>query len=562
MNTRTLILYILLALIPVYSFGQSKLSAQDYYIEALRHFLSGDMKKADLLLDKCIKEDNRHDAAYYYKAMVCLNKSEVDNTIRYLSKARSLSPDNDWYTTTLARLYALSNEMEMAIKLYEELIAKHPNKSSNYYEIIELYGSAEQYSKALEVLDKIEMIRGGADKNIADLKYDLLIYNGQQEQANEFLQNYFNENPSAHYAFLLGDVQLSSYKDSTALSLFEQALELDPDYTPAYYGIAQVALMRADYNEFFKNIETFTSDPDVNTMLKLDIITREILSPEMIRAFKPKVDTLISNLESAHPSDTTVISFCANYNIAVGETERGIELLKKNIEVNPESFLANYDYLRQMYSISKFEEVITQGAEVAKRFPNNENILEIIAISHWQLEQIEEAVNIYKTILGFLPKDHPMRKYCYSSLGDLYFKLDQSKTAFKFYEEALKIDENFISTLNNYAYYLSLEGKKLKKALEMSKKTIDAEPNNSTYLDTYGWILHLLGQNEEAKKYIKQAIVNGGKGSAAVIDHYGDILFDLGEYDLAFLYWSDAHKMDPTLGIDKKISEKRKELSK
>lgn len=170
MKIRTLILYILLALIPVYSFGQSKLSAQDYYIEAVRHFLSGDMKKADLLLDKCIKEDNRHDAAYYYKAMVCLNKSEVDKTIRYLSKARSLSPDNDWYTTTLARLYALSNEMEMAIKLYEELIAKHPNKSSNYYEIIELYGSAEQYSKALEVLDKIEMIRGGADKNIADLK--------------------------------------------------------------------------------------------------------------------------------------------------------------------------------------------------------------------------------------------------------------------------------------------------------------------------------------------------------------------------------------------------------
>ena len=72
----------------------------------------------------------------------------------------------------------------------------------------------------------------------------------------------------------------------------------------------------------------------------------------------------------------------------------------------------------------------------------------------------------------------------------------------------------------------------------------------------------VLAKNEEAKKYIKQAIVNGGKGSAAVIDHYGDILFDLGEYDLAFLYWSDAHKIDPTLGIDKKISEKRKELSK
>ncbi len=556
------ILYIFLLIIPFATRAQGKLTTDDYYIEAVRHFLSGDMEKADLLLDKCLKEDKNHDAAYYYKAMVCLNKSQIDNTIRNLSKARSLDPENTWYTITLARLYALSNEMEMAIHLYEELIAKNPNKSSNYYEIIELYGSAKQYSKALEVLEKIELIRGGADQTIADMKYELLIFNGENDKANEFLLSYYNENPCASHAYILGDIALSSYNDSLACAYYDQALELDPEFAPVYYGMAQAAMLRGDFKEYFANLNKFVNNEQIYPMFKLEIINQEVFTPEIIKTFKPQVDTLISNLATTHPSDTSTIALCANYYVATGDIEQGLKLHKHNIELNPESLLAHYDYLSQLYRLTKYEEAITQGLESIKTFPTNENIYEIVALSYWNSEKTEEAIDIYKQILGFLKKDHPMIKYCYSSLGDMYFKLNQSKTAFNYYEKALKIDENFTMVLNNYAYYLSLEKKKLKKALEMSKKTIEAEPNNSTYLDTYGWILHLMGKNEEAKKYLKQAIVNGGKSSADVINHYGDILFALGEYDLAFLYWSDANKMDPTLGIDKKISDKRKEISK
>ncbi len=49
-------------------------------------------------------------------------------------------------------------------------------------------------------------------------------------------------------------------------------------------------------------------------------------------------------------------------------------------------------------------------------------------------------------------------------------------------------DDN-VMALNNYAYYLSEQGKDLHKAESMSYKTIKAEPNNGTYLDTYAWIL-------------------------------------------------------------------------
>ncbi|MBR2947999.1 MAG: tetratricopeptide repeat protein [Bacteroidales bacterium] len=562
MRKYRLIITIILVFIPSMIWGQEKLSADDYFIEGMRHFLSGEMDKADKLFDNCIKLDNKHDAAFYYKSMIALNNSDEDKGLKYLSTAHHLNPENSWYTITLARFYTLRDEMEMSIKLYEELIEKNPNKSSNYYEIIEVYGYAKQYDKALEALDKIELIQGGADPTTADFRYELLLRKGDNEKASEHLLNYFNENPTDKHAFLLGEEALSSYNDSLAASYYNTALEFNPEFGPAHYGLSQVSLMRNQINDFFFHIDKLIRAEDVSLEFKINLLNNEIITPDFVRAFKPNVDSLISALLQTYPSDTITYSIAANYNVAIGENEKGLELNKKSMELNPSSLYAHYDYISQLYRLSMYDEAIKQGIESLKLFPTNEGINEIVALSYWQKNDYEKAIERYLYILTFLEKEHPMIIYCYSSLGDLYFKLNQSKTAFKYYEMALEINKDHLPVLNNYAYYLSLTGKKLKKALDMSQKTIDAQPDNPTYLDTYGWILHLLGDNQSAKKYIKLAIINGSKQNADVIDHYAEILFALGEYDLAFLYWSDAHKLDPSLGIDKKITEKQNSLKR
>ena len=51
--------------------------------------------------------------------------------------------------------------------------------------------------------------------------------------------------------------------------------------------------------------------------------------------------------------------------------------------------------------------------------------------------------------------------------------------------------------LNNYAYFLSLEGRELEKALTMSSRAIALTDNNPTYLDTHAWVLFKLGRTAE-----------------------------------------------------------------
>ena len=88
-----------------------------------------------------------------------------------------------------------------------------------------------------------------------------------------------------------------------------------------------------------------------------------------------------------------------------------------------------------------------------------------------------------------------------------------------------------IYCMNNYAYYLSINGDDLQKAEQMSYKTVQAEPKNATYLDTYAWILFLQKRYTEAKIYIDLAIKNDTDSiqNSVIWEHAGDVYAKLGD---------------------------------
>ena len=146
----------------------------------------------------------------------------------------------------------------------------------------------------------------------------------------------------------------------------------------------------------------------------------------------------------------------------------------------------------------------------------------------------------------------------------------QSDKAYAAFDSCLQWKPDQVMTLNNYAYFLSVDGKDLKKAEEMSAKTIKAEPKNSTYLDTYAWILYKEERYTEAKLYIDQALANLSDSAmrADLLEHAGDIYYAAGLREQALDYWTQAVKAGSanaaTLrqkiagGMGKKQNSKRK----
>ena len=151
-------------------------------------------------------------------------------------------------------------------------------------------------------------------------------------------------------------------------------------------------------------------------------------------------------------------------------------------------------------------------------------------------DQHEKVIDECNILMELQPSDPEQIVTNLSIIGDTYHAMGDWRKAYKTYEKALKIDPRNCPVLNNYAYYLSMQHRRLCKAQKMSRITIEEQPDNATYLDTYGWILFLRGKAAEAKPHFKHAMIYGGKDSAVILMHYAEVLKALGEDELSTYY--------------------------
>ena len=300
---------------------------------------------------------------------------------------------------------------------------------------------------------------------------------GDQVLAGELIEKLVRMSPSLYNnpntLSMVADAKVMARQDSTALAYYNQALEMDPGYVPAQLGRTELLRRMGNFPAFFSGLEDFIRNEAVRPEIKSNYLT-----------------ALMDNIDSP-------------FYWVWGDTIN--RLVDVDRELHPEDYDIQMLKLRMLYIKEDWPGVIGQC-----------DVMADLGRAQGDASRVAEALVIKGDVQ-------------YQELGD-------AKLAYKTYEEALAADPDRTSVLNNYAYYLSLEHRKLRKALKMSRRTVELEPDNSTYLDTYGWILYLLHKPKEAKPYFKHAMLYGGKDSAVVLEHYSKVLEALGETDLSIYY--------------------------
>lgn len=153
------------------------------------------------------------------------------------------------------------------------------------------------------------------------------------------------------------------------------------------------------------------------------------------------------------------------------------------------------------------------------------------------------------------PKD---KAAIYTLRGDFHHTLGQKELMFADYDSTLMYEPDNIEVLNNYAYFLSLEDRDLKRALEMSGRTLEAEPFSSTYLDTYAWILFRMKRYTEALNYLEKALRYLESDNSDIYEHYGDALYMCGEKDKALDNWHKAFQLNSSSAtLNQKIRQEK-----
>ena len=514
---------------------------ENMVLSAVEKYNSRDIDAAIAILKKVVAEDPASDAAWYYLGQCAVLKNDMEMAEQCYRMASETDPSNFWYRYRLARLYSLTSRPELTISMYEKLLEDFPKKSDLYLDMVELYSAQRDFDKALETLDNIETVFGMTE-SVAVYRFNFLRMQGKQEEAYKSLEEYNKEYSSPFVLVTLADYEMSMYNDSTALAYYDEALDLAPDYSPALLGKAETLRLTRKYDDYFSILDKFVTGSDSPAASKSDYLMAVVqrTDPKFINSFMPRLDSVVNKALEVHPKDSMMLQTAAVYYYSTDRKDLAKKHFRDNLDAWPESFAASANYVEFLMYAEEWEELSKVGREAFGRFPQETAFLEMASVGDYNLQEYDKVLDICLKVLETAPADSSKTLRAWSTMGDIYHQLGDEKKAYKAYDKALKINPDYVYVLNNYAYYLSLEGKKLKKAYAMSKKTVEAEPDNATYLDTFGWILYLQGKPLEAKPFFKHAMLYGGKDSVVIMDHYAEVLYALKEYDLALVYWNLA----------------------
>ena len=510
-------------------------------IDAVQEYENGNWKKASTILDEIIKTVPENDAAYYYRGLCSMRLNNATGAEKDLKHAVALDSTNYWYRYMLAGLYGMTGRTVLTTDMYESLLKDFPKKGDLYYSLANLYINQQQYDKALSTIRDIETQFGKSDGTVMT-KFNILRQQNKNEEAFKELEEYNKEYSSPQVLSILGDYEMGMYNDSTALAYYNEALSIDKSCFPALLGKAEAYRITRKYPQYFEALDELMADrsaPSEGKANYLQAIIRQT-DPRFIKSFQHQFDSTMTVAMDAHPSDSLIMETAGLYYFLTDRKPEAAGMFRQIAKLNPDSKGAMASYIQILAYMQDWKQVVAVSDSALTKFPDKIGFIDYANAGEFNLKNYKGVIANCEKMLRIAPRDSAVAVTAWSMMGDVYHLMNDTPKAYKAYDNVLKIAPGYAPVLNNYAYYLSEEGKKLKKAYAMSKKTVEAEPDNATYLDTFGWILYLQGKALEAKPFFKHAMLYGGKDSATILNHYAAVLEALGENDLAKVYRQQA----------------------
>ena len=521
----------------------------ELYAEAIKAIsIHKDTIASIVAIEAIFQQDSNHAPALNLLSRLTKNSK---NAVEYSERAYSQDTTNRYYLEDYGGALIRAGEYEKAVGVFEKIVAK--STEPDHYRIYALLlDNSRRTAEALSVLDSAD-VRFGRIPQLGRMRQYFLLKTGQTLAAEADARKAVEEAPYlAENHIALAEIYASTRRDSLALVSFRQAIATDTLAIEPWMALGEYHQKRGDKASYLAVLERLFA----NEQLPLNAKIREwkSLANDMnsYRKFFAQYDALIKRLYIYYPASNEVAEQYAQHLIRLGDIEAALRLCKRLIDYQKpkvEDFtrvIEIENHLNRPDSVRRYTDA------ALALFPRNTELLHMRGALASQRKEYDDALLSYKEALKHADND-TLRSTLWGAIGDVEHQRNDKKRCYKAYEKALHCFADNAVVLNNYAYYLSLEGRNLERALTMITRALELSEKNSTYLDTMAWVLYKLGRYEEAKKYMQQALSRDRVQSADLAMHYGDILHALGEEFMAKTYWRKALER----GADKSEVERR-----
>lgn len=528
------------------------------FLSALRQREKGNADSSMMLIDSCLRINPRSAVAHYMRADYFADKDSVDLAFSHLETAARLAPDNDTYQERLAQMSLGMGYFDKAIDTYERLYQAHRDRDDVVAILVRLYGRQKKYDKMLDAIRRLEEMDGQSDQ-LSLMRMNAYEMKGDAKGAYNTLKALADSHPNdPNFKLMLGNWLMQHKRMQEAYDIYSGVLKSEPDNAMAqsclydyYNGSGQDALAKDMMNRLLFGKET----PQET---RVQFLRNAIQQNESTGGDSTNVVELFRKVQAVVPRDTTVAQLKAAYYTLRKFPKDSIDnALAQLIQLQPDNADARVQLIQDKWASQDWKEIAALSEPGMLYNPDFLPFYFFTGLSRYYLKDDKGALDALRKGTAFIndQSNTAIVAEIYSIMGEIYSANNLKKEAYAAYDSCLQYDPGNIGTLNNYAYYLSVDGVDLDRAEKMSAKVIAAEPKNATYLDTYAWILYRLGRYADAKIYIDQTLkfVSDSTSSNTLYEHAADIYAALGDYGSAASFCEKAVKQ----GGDAKALEKK-----
>lgn len=528
-------------------------------LKALR--IHQDTARGRELLELALQQDSSYAPAYFTLVTNNLSRN-AEEALKNAEKAYRQDTANLWYHRAYGQALLMNERYAEALPIYRSLNERDPKDLDFYRILAALYEQNQQPYSAIATLDSAE-VRMGRHPYLSKMKRHLLIQTKQTDRAMEEAKAMVKDMPyEAEHHVVLAELYGVNGDDSLARQEYNEAMKIDSTNLETLMSMSDFFNGRRDYRSMLwvtRKMFQLEEFPLEQKVRRFELFTSDI---DFYRNNYFQLHDLASLLTIYYPTDKRVVKLYADHLIASGQLEEALMHYKTHLQDRPaveDYYLTVIDiesYLERPDSVKKYVN------EALTLFPDKIELHLAEGNVRYRMGNLIGAVMSYHKALKYADND-TLRSQIWGQIGDVYHAYGESsgiligklyqRDCYRAYKKALKYNPDNVLVLNNWAYFLSVEGKQLERALQMAERANELSPRNPTYMDTQAWILFKLDRLEEARQLMRQAVALDGQQSKELLLHYGDILHALGEQFMAETYWKKA--LDK--GYDKAVIEER-----
>ncbi|MCH7827241.1 MAG: tetratricopeptide repeat protein [Bacteroidetes bacterium] len=323
-------------------------------------------RDAFTLCDAILKSDSNHTECNYIFGLLYMKSGNYDLSIKYLSFADRINPNNSMYLNSLGLAYSKKNNSEEAEKYFLKSIELKPKFIKPFLNLAKLHKKNNEFDKAEKTyrqalkLDPDSII---ALNNLGNILLEKKDYEGSILCYDKILKN----NPDKAEALVnKANVYEMQGENNLAKQYYLNVLKINPNFGLAHINLGKLYLK---LNEFQNAIECFQNasklEPNnAEYLIELSIAYYKSGDYNSTKHFCQKAQQLNPNVPNAALYLGTILHL-------KGFIEESLKFYLEELKISPESAEVHYAVGKAYFDLKNYEEALKYFDNSIQLNPDN-----------------------------------------------------------------------------------------------------------------------------------------------------------------------------------------------